>query len=124
VAVAPTLAAPGNAPAPSAAAAPGSVPGGGESWLMAQNPTDYTLQLLATNDEKLMRAYLDKHEFTEPVTYFAFQRDGKQWYAAVYGAYPEKPQAQSAAANLPPEVAKNPPWIRQFGGIQKLIKTP
>ncbi len=71
-----------------------------------------------------MRAYLDKHQFTEPVAYFAFQRDGKKWYAAVYGTYPEKSQAQRAVATLPPEVGKNPPWIRQFGGIQKLIKAP
>jgi DamX protein len=58
------------------------------------------------------------------VAYFAFQRDGKQWYAAVYGAYPGKSQAQNAVASLPPEVGKDPPWIRQFGGIQKLIKAP
>ena len=56
--------------------------GSGESWLLAQNPQDYTLQLLATPDEKLMRAYLDQHQFTEPVVYFAFQRDGKALSAA------------------------------------------
>ncbi len=95
-----------------------------ESWLLAQNPRDYTLQLLATQSEDLMRAYLDKKQFAEPVVYFAFQRDGKQWYAAVYGAYPGKPQAQSAVATLPPGAGKNPPWVRQFGGIQKLIKAP
>jgi TPR repeat protein len=95
-----------------------------ESWLLAQNPDDYTLQLLATHDENLMRTYLEKHRFTEPVAYFAFQRDGKQWYAAVYGAFSAKSQAQNAVATLPPEVGKNPPWIRQFGGIHRLIKTP
>ncbi len=96
----------------------------GESWLRAQNPQDYTLQLLATNREDLMRTYLHKHQFAEPVAYFAFQRDGKQWYAAVYGAYPGKSQAQTAVATLPPGVGTNPPWIRQFAGIQKLIEVP
>jgi len=113
--------------APSATTAPavaGTKPSGGKNWLLAQNPEDYTLQLLATHDEDLMRAYLDKHQLTGEVAYFAFQRDGKQWYAAVYGAYPGKSQAQNAAATLPPGVGKNPPWIRQFGGIQKLIKAP
>ncbi len=71
-----------------------------------------------------MRAYLDKHQLTGQAAYFAFQRDGKQWYAVVYGAYPGKSQAQNAVATLPPDVGKNPPWIRQFGGIQKLIKAP
>ncbi|GMQ95955.1 MAG: hypothetical protein BMS9Abin14_437 [Gammaproteobacteria bacterium] len=111
----------------SAATPTAGTPAGGksaESWLLAQNPQDYTLQLLATQSEDLMRAYLDKNQFTEPVVYFAFQRDGKQWYAAVYGAYPGKPQAKSAVATLPPAASKNPPWIRQFGGIQKLIKAP
>ena len=100
---------------------------GGQSsqgWLLAQRPEDYTLQLLATNNEGQLRAYLKKHQFSEPVAYFAFQRDGKQWYAAVYGAYPGKFQAQNAVASLPPGVGKNPPWIRQFGGIQKLMKAP
>ena len=98
--------------------------GDGESWLLAQRPEDYTLQLLATNNEDLMRAYLDKHEFSERVAYFAFQRDGKRWYAAVHGAYPGKSEAQNAVAKLPPEVGKNPPWIRQFSGIQKVLKAP
>jgi len=115
------------APAAAAATAPavaGTTTGGGKTWLLAQNPEDYTLQLLATHDEDLMRAYLDKHQLTGQATYFAFQRDGKQWYAAVYGAYPGKSQAQNAVATLPPDVGKGPPWIRQFGGIQKLIKAP
>lgn len=125
-AAAPATAAASTAAAPQASSTKPSTgtASSGESWLLAQNPQDYTLQLLATHDEKLMRAYLDKHQFTEPVVYFAFQRDGKQWYAAVHGAYPGKPQAQTAANTLPPEVSKNPPWIRQFGGIQKLIKVP
>ncbi len=116
-----------NTGSASAATPTTSTPAGGESgdsWLLAQNPQDYTLQLLATHDEDLMRAYLDKHQFTESVAYFAFQRDGKQWYAAVYGAYPGKSQAQNAVATLPPTVGKKLLWIRQFGGIQKLIKAP
>lgn len=124
VAAAATTDAAASAAPASAAPEPASAPAGGESWLLAQNPEDYTLQLMATNDEKLMRAYLDKHQFTEPVAYFAFQRDGNQWYAAVHGAYPGKPQAQDAAASLPPELGKNSPWIRRFGSIQKLIKAP
>ncbi len=95
-----------------------------ENWLLSQDPQDYTLQLLATHDEDLIRTYLHKHQFTEPVVYFAFQRNGKQWYAAVYGSYLGKPEAQDAVASLPPDAGKNPPWIRQFAGIQKLIKTP
>ena len=127
-----TPSAPAPAPATAAAVAstasasnaPPPAAGNGESWLLAQRPEDYTLQLLATLDEDLMRAYLGKHKFAEPVAYFAFQRDGKRWYAAVYGAYTGKSQAQGAVAGLPPEVGKNPPWIRQFSGIQKIIKVP
>ena len=112
-----------STPSPPGAAAPGGAESG-EGWILAQSPEDYTLQLLATNNEDSLRAYLKKHQFSEPVAYFAFQRDGKQWYAAVYGAYPGKSQAQNAVASLPPGAGKNPPWIRQFGGIQKLISAP
>lgn len=112
-------------PPPSGSSASAPAPGqSGENWVLAQNPDDYTLQLLATHSEDLIRAYLGKHQFNEPVAYFAFQRDGKQWFAAVYGAYAGKAQAQNATATLPPDVGKNEPWIRQFGGIQKLIKAP
>lgn len=114
-----------SAPAAStpAVSAP-AVPAGGKTWLLAQDPEDYTLQLLATHSEDLMRAYLDKFQFNEPVAYFAFQRDGKKWYAAVYGAFPAKAQAQNAVATLPPEIGKNAPWVRQFSGIHRLIETP
>lgn len=120
--VAASSSAPPSPPAPVAETAAGGA--SNESWLLAQNPDAYTLQLLATNNKEQLRAFLDKHTFSEPIAYFAFQRDGKQWYAAVHGAYPEKAQAQNAVAALPPDVGKNPPWIRQFGGIQKLIKAP
>ena len=90
-------------------------------WLLAQNPDHYTLQLIATQSEELMREYLDKHRFREHVTYFGFDRDGKRWYAAVYGAYAGKSQAQAAVATLPGDVRRQPPWIRQFGGIQKIM---
>jgi len=116
-----------SADSASAATATASTQAGGESgesWILEQDPEDFTLQLLATHDEKLIRAYLHKHQFTEPAVYFAFQRNGKQWYAAVYGSYLEKSEAQDAVATLPPSAGKNPPWIRQFGGIQKLITAP
>jgi hypothetical protein len=92
-----------------------------EDWLLAQKPGDFTLQLLATQSEDLMLKYLGKHQFDQTVAYFAFQRDGKQWYAAVYGAYPGKSQAEAAVSTLPASAKQKPPWIRQFGGIQKLI---
>ena len=121
---APAAAAAATASSASAPATVGGQQSGGDTWLMGQKSTDYTLQLMATHDEKLMQKYLGKYQFTEPVAYFAFQRDGKQWYAAVYGSYAEKSQAQNAVASLPAGVGKNPPWIRQFGGIHKLMKSP
>lgn len=110
-------------PAPASATGPSSGPAR-EDWLRAQRPADYTLQLLATQSEDLMLKYLNRHKFNDTVAYFAFQRDGKQWYAAVYGAYPGKSQAQAAMATLPAGAKQNPPWIRQFSGIQQLIGAP
>ncbi|MDX2461834.1 MAG: SPOR domain-containing protein [Gammaproteobacteria bacterium] len=123
-AAATTAAMASTAAASSTPPAAAATTGDGERWLLAQRPEDYTLQLLATLDEDLMRTFLGKHKFTEPVAYFTFQRDGKRWYAAVYGAYPDKSQAQSAVTGLPSEIGKNPPWIRQFSAIQKIIKAP
>jgi TPR repeat protein len=118
----PVRSTPPGAPSGPSARTPETV-GPNESWILAQNPDDYTLQLLATSNEEKLLAYLKKHRFREPVAYFAFQRDGTRWYAAAHGAYPGKAQARDAAAALPPGVAKNPPWIRRFGEIHELIET-
>lgn len=126
-AVATTVAA-GRADAPAtpllspAAATPAGAPGSGQ-WLQAQNPEHFTLQLLATQSEDLVVEYLDKHQFQDRVAYFGFDRDGKRWYAAVYGAYPGKTEAEAAVTKLPADVKQHPPWIRQFGGIQKIMIT-
>lgn len=107
-------------PSPIAPAAAGY----GTSWLLAQNPNHYTIQLLANHSEDRLRAYLDAQRFSEPVAHFRFRRDGEQWYAAVHGSYPSASQAREALSTLPPETRKTPPWIRRFDGIHELIESP
>ena len=103
--------------------APQAIAVSDEAWLLAQNPDDYTLQLLATHSEDRLRAYLGKHRVTERMVCFGFLRDGEQWFAAVHGAYPSKARARSSIATLPPELGERPPWIRSFGGIQELVSS-
>lgn len=94
----------------------------GEDWILGQNPADYTIQVIATRQERSLLDALERYQLREPVAYFRFLRHGEPWYAAIYGAFPTRSQAQRSAQALPKGLRDNEPWIRQLGAVQALIR--
>lgn len=89
-----------------------------ESWLWSQDPRYFTLQLTGARKiesiKKFQRKYakLDGHAI-----YFHTRHNGRDWYAVVYGVYPDKLRARAAIKRLPQELQKASPWIRSFASI-------
>jgi DamX protein len=88
------------------------------SWLWSQDPRYFTLQLTGARElasvKKFQRKYakLDGHAI-----YFHTRHAGRDWYAVVYGVYPNRQKAREAIKRLPPELQKVSPWIRSFASI-------
>lgn len=91
------------------------------SWILAQNPNNYTIQLLGTGNEKLLVALIKRLKLTDGAAYYKNSHFDKPWYALTYGTYSSVSEANDAINNLPDELLKGQPWIRKFGDIQSLI---
>ena len=93
------------------------------SWLQAQRPGDYTLQLIAVRDEKAARAFIRRSGLRGDIAYFRTLRKGRPWFAVVYGRFPDRKAALAARRRLPPAVAKGKPWPRSFASVQQALRT-
>ncbi|MGC1954739.1 MAG: SPOR domain-containing protein, partial [Gammaproteobacteria bacterium] len=81
----------------------------------------YTLQLLAAQDEQAVRDYLAGHGLAERARYFGFRRQGEPWFAAVYGVYASRAQAEAAARSLAERI-KEFPWVRPLSDVHEAIR--
>ncbi len=95
------------------------------SWLWGQSPTHYTLQLLGTRTESSVKKFVLLHKLQGKAIYFNVKRQGKDWFALVYGVYPDKGSAIKARTSLSSSLQKAKPWPRNFASIHaELDKNP
>ncbi|MFV1984488.1 MAG: SPOR domain-containing protein [Thiohalomonadales bacterium] len=95
------------------------------SWLWGQSPTNYTLQLLGTRNESSVKKFVLENNLQGKAIYFNVKRQGKDWFALVYGVYPDKNSALKARSSLSKTLQKAKPWPRNFASIHaELDKNP
>jgi len=90
-------------------------------WIASQNPHYYTLQLASSTNQALIEKYYNENTMAGKAGYYRSQREGELWYALVYGAYPSFNAAKEAIADLPVELKKWSPWVRNIRSIHKLM---
>ena len=86
-----------------------------QGWIRQQNKDYFTLQLLGTHQQNTLPTYLKKYNLKNDAASFKTKRNDKDWFTLIYGSYPTKTAAQTAAKQLPKGVSK--PWIRSFASI-------
>ena len=92
-----------------------------ESWILAQNPEHFTLQIMSFTQELGVAKSLAKIEEKGQFFYFKYIKDGKTWYRLGHGVYPDRAAATEAVKSLPDELGKVEPWIRRMGDLQKEV---
>ncbi|MDX1252764.1 MAG: outer membrane protein assembly factor BamD [Gammaproteobacteria bacterium] len=90
-----------------------------ETWLAAQNPGYYTVQLMSAGDEALLLKFVKTRNIEEKTAYF---RNDSGSYALLYGIYPTEAEARDAAKALSKDLDIAMPWIRGLRAIQESIK--
>ena len=93
-----------------------------EDWVRAQKANYYTLQLASSTNRKLIEKYYNENQLQGIAGYYVNRRQGENWYALVYGAYPTVSEANAAIATLPKDLRKWSPWVRKLKEVQRLIK--
>ncbi len=91
-------------------------------WVLMQKDNTYTIQLLASEQEKTMRQFLRQHQLQGKARYIYTQRQDKAWYIMLYGSYTSRKEATKAVQQLPSSLRSSSPWIRSMASIKKYVK--
>ena len=92
-----------------------------EEWVATQNPKYYTLQLASSTNQQLIDKYYRENELEGHAGYYRSKREGEEWYALVYGAYPSVQDAKDAIETLPQDLKKWSPWVRNIKSIHRIM---
>ena len=95
-----------------------------EPWLLAQDASAYTLQLMGVHNERLLFDFIKENRLLEKneIAYYQTVFKGEPWFQLLYGVYPTLKAARAAAAGLTAELQISPPWIRRLSAVQKTIR--
>ena len=94
----------------------------GADWIMLQNKSAYTFQLMGTWERSEVDDFIEKYALTDDVAVFASMRENKVWYALLYGVYDSKSAAVTASEKWPAPLNGVSTWLRRFEGVQTQIR--
>ena len=95
-----------------------------EKWLLSQKPSHYTIQIMGVRNEALLFDFVESAQLLEQneIAFYQTTFKDKPWFQLLYGVYPTKKDAQSAADAFAPKIRKSSPWIRRLSAVQKAIR--
>jgi tetratricopeptide (TPR) repeat protein len=94
-----------------------------EAWILAQDPTHYTIQVMALDSAERVLGVIDGYERLAPYAIYRLANEGRPLFVLVQGVY-EEVEAARAARDAFPRAVQRPSgvWIRKFGKVQELIR--
>jgi len=95
-----------------------------ESWLKAQNPNQYSIQLVGAYRKSDLARFIQRHSKALPLeelSYFKRVRNGRDWYVLLFGSYRAFQPALDKLESLPGPLQKNGPYIRRIKSVQESI---
>lgn len=92
-----------------------------ENWVFNQQGDYYTLQLASSRNRELIEKYYEENNLRGKAGFYRSMREGQEWFALVYGAFPSVSEARAAIDDLPPELQKWSPWVRNIRDIHQIM---
>ena len=95
-----------------------------EKWLLSQDATSYTIQIMGVHNEQSLMDFIKKNHLLEQnqIAYYESTFQGMAWFQLLYGIYPTKQAAELAVDKLPEDIRRAGPWIRRMSAVQHAIK--
>jgi hypothetical protein len=93
-----------------------------ESWILAQDPNSYTIQVIGLRTKSALENLVRGHDQLAPFASYTLQRNNKPLYMLIQGVYPNVEAARTARDNFPKAIQKpKDVWIRKLEKVQQLI---
>lgn len=102
---------------------PSDLPGKRQAWILQQNPSHYTLQLVAGNNIETLHKYIQRYSPQSPFAIYRSTRENQPWYGLVYNSFASKQQAFNAVKQLPKQTQRQKPWVREWSALQNELST-
>lgn len=93
-----------------------------EDWITSKRSSDWTIQMLAFQDQAKVREFIDLHQLHSNAAYFVESNKGDRLYKLIYGAFNSKEQADAARQKLSTTLKEYGPWLRSIASVQQVIK--
>jgi hypothetical protein len=87
------------------------------SWLRAQGPGHFTLQLLSARRAATLRQFATSHKLPGPISIITSTRNGADLFGLVQGVYPSYPAAIAASKELMAQFGLEQPWVRTIDSV-------
>lgn len=112
-----------TAPAP-VTTTPAPATSSGGNWLQQLNPRDYVVQLVASPNQRGLNKFLatNRNAISSPLNTALTFSKGRQWHVVLMGPFSNRGQARSAISQLPANVQRQKPWIRQVSSVLKAAR--
>lgn len=91
-------------------------------WILKQNPNAYTIQVVASPNEKNLLDFVKKNSLNENTAYYKKTSSDKSWFVLVHGIYSSREKAISGIETLSDSLKKNTPYPVQIKYLQEVIK--
>lgn len=93
-----------------------------DDWIGGVNSKYYTLQLMASHDQKGIKGFLSGYGVNSQYAVYSTVKDGRPWHVVIYGVYETHAFASEARDRLPDYLTSYSPWIRSFASVQGSLK--
>ncbi len=92
-----------------------------EQQLLAYAPENFTLQIMGSRSEDAVQRFIDSELSAFNRGYFEARHEGEPWFVVVSGQYTSRTAANRALADLPANIRRLNPWIRNVGDVHAAI---
>jgi septal ring-binding cell division protein DamX len=91
------------------------------AWVWSQNPQRYTVQLAAAGSEEAIETAMRHITLAGELAVVQTRREGKPWYALIYGSFAGPDTARGVIERLPESLRQAGPWARRFATLHEEI---
>ncbi|MGH8608953.1 MAG: hypothetical protein ACREX9_16540 [Gammaproteobacteria bacterium] len=92
-----------------------------EPWILAREPSSFTVQLATATDESTVIAFIKGQTLDQELAYFRVRAAHRTYYVVIYGVFETSRGARAALAQLPAQLLHAKPLVRSFQQVREMI---